>query len=326
MKCPKCGNEQPDIFSQCQKCRYIFRKISVAEASRPLTDPVATQNNYPPPPETRPISLISGSAVLLVLFSAALWWLYTPEGSSVPEGSFINTRHRFAITPPSGWITLSPENYDEMFRLYGTKFQENLRQGLTQRKIENGFMKILPEGEFSPSVNIVVVQGEMPPLDGDQKEEAAKAISGEFAKTFDAYTLDEKELVEIDELTSLRLVSKASVKFLIAESKPIYKETIPGWRTVTGHTPAEWKTYNLKFIQTLVPGKKKGFIITCTAEANQFAQYKSAFEHMIDSFHVIERPPRFGPIMMGGIQSGLIGGIIFLLYYFATGILRLLRR
>lgn len=325
MKCPKCGNEQPDIFSQCQKCRHIFRRISVAEASRPLTDPVTTQNNYPPP-ETRPIGLISASAVLLVLFSAALWWLYTPEGLPVPEGSFINARHHFAITLPSGWITLSPENYDEMFKLYGTKFQENLRQGLTQRKIENGFMKISPEGEFSPSVNIVVVQSELPPLDEDQKEEAAKAISGEFAKTFDAYTLEEKELVEIDELRSLRLVSKASVKFLIAESKPIYQQTLPDRQTVTGHTPAEWKTYDLKFIQVLVPGKKKGFILTCTAEATQFPQYRSAFNNMIDSFRVIERPPRFGSIVMGGIQSGLIGGIAYLLYYFVTGIVRLLRR
>ncbi len=175
MTCPKCGNEQPDIFSQCQKCRYIFPRQS-SNSSTDANSPVSF-----PVPESKPSpSAFFGALAVLIALSAALWWLHTPEGLPLPEDPYTNEKHHFAMSVPNGWMVLTPDNYQEMFQKLGDKLPKSLQDGLSQRRIEAGFIKLLQEPDFSPSMNVVVMETEMPELDESQMEEASRVLSAQF--------------------------------------------------------------------------------------------------------------------------------------------------
>ena len=299
MTCPKCGHEQPDVFSQCQKCRYIFP---------------GTQRNAAPINDATPSSLISissgpsipaflGAIVGVMLLGAALWWLWTPDGLPLPENPYVNEKHHFAMAAPSGWVTLNPDNYQEMFEKLGNRLPKSLQDGLSNRRIEVGFVKLLEELNFSPNINVVVMQTEVPELDEKQLGEGAQALTSEYKRVLDSYKLEKSELVTVDELTSAQFSSRGELKLKVAEAQKSVKQWPSGWKTYKEEVPAQWRTFDMKISQTLVPGKKRAYIITCTAEARQHQEYKRAFGDIIDSFRVLERPARFGPIVMGGLQG-----------------------
>jgi hypothetical protein len=79
-------------------------------------------------------------------------------------------------------------------------------------------------------------------------------------------------------------------------------------------------------VQTLIPGRNRAYIITCTALDSQYPEYRRPFNRAIESFRVLERPPRFGSIVMGGIQGGLIGALGYLLYYIVSAVIALVKR
>ena len=322
MTCPKCGHEQPDVFSQCQKCRHIFPTRQAIISKKTITDPAA-----PVPMSNRPsLTAFFGALAGVIVLGSALWWLHSPQGLPVPDSAYVNEKHHFAMSVPPDWMVLTADNYREMFERLGNRFHKSMQEGLSQRRIEVGFLKLLQEADFSPNINVVVMETEIPELDEKQKEEATQALTAQFSRMLDSYKLERSELITVDELTSLQFSSRAGMKFKVAKSEAIYKETIPGWRTTVGETPEEWKTYDLKLIQTLVPGKKRAYIITCTAEISQYPEYRRAFDDAIEAFRVLQRPPRFGSIVMGGMQGGMIGALGYLFYYIVTALIAFIKR
>jgi hypothetical protein len=322
MTCPKCGNEQPDVFSQCQKCRFIFPAQPANTTSAFSLTPASLTDAGARPS----IPALLGALLGLLVISAALWWLWSPEGLPLPEGAYVNGDHHFAMSVPQGWMILTKDNYQEMFQKLGDRFPKSMQDGLLQRRIEVGFLKLLQESEFSPNINIVVMQSEIPALDEKQKDEATKAITAEFSRVMESYKLESSELTTVDELTSLQYSGRASMKFKIAEAQKTFTEAPNGWRTYTGETPEQWKTYDLKMVQTLVPGKNRAYIITFTSEAAQYPEYRRAFESSIESFRVLQRPARFGPIVNAGIQGGLVAMFGYLLFFVFRALVALVKR
>jgi len=316
--CPRCGQEQPDAFSQCLKCRHIFSPANVPPLSYPTASSAGSGNPS--------LLALAGSLVAALALAGALWWLNTTEGTTVLAGSYTNDEHHFAVLTPSRWTTLTPENYQELFEKLGSRFPPQLQQGLAQRRIAVGFMDILEQEDFSPSINIVVVLGDVPDLDESQKREATETLSAEFARMLDNYKMEESEFTAVDGITGLRFVSTGSMRIQTVESQPIYKETIAGWRTVTGHTPAEWKDFQMRFVQTLVPGKGRAYIITASSLESQYAQYRPQFENALRSFRVLERPPRFGSFFNRVLQFGFAGALVYLLFFAGSAVLVLLKR
>jgi hypothetical protein len=320
MTCPKCGNEQPDVFSQCQKCRYIFPRQS-ANSSTNVNSPVSL-----PSAESKPsLSAFFGALASLIVLFAALWWLHAPEGLPLPDDPYMNEKHHFAMSVPNGWIILTPDNYQEMFQKLGDKLPKSLQEGLSERRIEAGFIKLLQEPDFSPSMNVVVMDTEVPELDESQMEEASRVLSAQFKRVLDSYKLEKTELITVDELTSMHFSSRAGLTLKVTDSKPSYVQTLPSGRTRTVGKPEHWRTFDLQMTQTLVPGKKRAYIITCTAEAQQYEEYKRTFEKSIDSFRVLQRPARFGPIVMGALQGGLVASMAYLLYFVIMSIIAFIK-
>jgi len=318
MKCPKCGHEQADVFSQCQQCRYIFIPADRSAKGE------GTQISLAPSPAPRgpSITALLGAIALAILLGTLLWWLWSPEGLPLPDNAYVNQKHHFAMASPPGWIALSQDNYHDMMQQLGNRLPKSLQDGLSSRRIEVGFIKILDEPNFSPSVNVVVMQTEMPELDEKALQEGSEALSEEYKKVLNSFKMESAELVTVDELTSARFNSRGELKLNVA---PVAAQE-PGPATFVDPSTAQWRTFDLRIIQTLVPGKRRAYIVTCTSEAQQSKEYKRAFDDVVDSFRVLERPSRFGPVVMGGIQGGLITALAYLLYFIVTALAALIRR
>jgi hypothetical protein len=318
MVCPKCGNEQPDVFSQCQKCRYIFPQTQ--QSTRRITSRSGSSG------DPRRWSIILGASVGAALLALALWWLHSPEGLPVVEGSYLNDTYHFAMVAPSDWITLTADNYNELFEKLGDRFPRMLQEGLSNKNIKVGFMKILDGGDFFPSANVVVIETTMPELDEEQLAEGSKVISEGFRRMLDNYKLERSELVTVDELSSAQFTSRGSLQLKVPSTQPEYKERSASGRTIQRSAPDEWKEFDLQFVQTLVPGKKRAYIITCTSLVEQYPEYRRKFEQIVDSFRVIERPSRFGPITMGALNGGLAAALGYLLIAIVMNIVSMFRK
>jgi hypothetical protein len=267
-----------------------------------------------------------GAVLGVVALIAGFWWLVTPEGLPVPDESYVNEKNQFAMTAPPQWITLTTENYREALQKLGNRFPKNLQSSLDQHRIEVGFLNPLQNADFSPNINVVIIQSDIPELDESQMEEGTKALVEVFSRMLDSYTLEKSELLSVDDLSSLHFTSRAALKLNVAPESPEDSEIPPEGRPFVNSTPAQWKTFELKLTQTLVPGKKRGYIITCTAEASQFSEYRRIFESAIESFRVLERPSRFGPIVVGALQGGLTAAVLPLVYFIITWLVGYFKR
>lgn len=317
MVCPKCGNEQPDVFSQCQKCRFIFPPSPANRPKRVTRTATGSASGA----FAHPAVVILGAFSVSVLLVLALWWLNSPEGLPPVDGSYENSANRFSMLAPSGWTVLTSENYRELFDKLGDRFPKMLRESFAARTTEVGFMKILEDADFSPSVNVVIMKTEIPELDQEQLEEGAKMLSEGFRKMLDNYKMERSELVTVDELTSAQFTHRGSLKLRVENPSPAGTS-----RYSRGSGSSEWKSFDLQFVQTLIPGKGRGYIVTSSALVDQYPEYKRSFERILDSFRVLQRPSRFGGITMGALNGGLASALAYLLFSVLMQIIGLFRK
>ncbi|MCX6557385.1 MAG: hypothetical protein NTW95_08170, partial [Candidatus Aminicenantes bacterium] len=69
---------------------------------------------------------------------------------------------------------------------------------------------------------------------------------------------------------------------------------------------------SLRYRQVFVPGKKRAYILTFTALRDEDDDAAVGFQSVLDSFRVLKRPPRFGPVLNGALIGGLIAALFFL--------------
>ena len=313
--CPKCGVRQP-AGESCTACGIIYAKYDPSRNNIPE----APLQQSVKEPGTGPLE-IGVIALLVVVIAAALWWLNFPQSKALPDGAIVNQKSHFAYAAPADWLTITPQNYDKVMAELKDHFPPELRGMMSNR--HPGFVASHlknPEGAdgFSPNFNIIVVDTKgknFPALTESEKEKATKVISAELSRQLKGYKLLESNLVEVDGITSLQLVGQAELSLITKPAQPIHSENRFGWKTFQGYTPEERKTYNLKVIQTMVPGKGRGYIISTTFEAADGSQGDDLNRTVVDSFRVLERPPRFGSIMMGGLNGGLLAAGGYLLWF-----------
>ena len=313
--CPKCGVRQPEAIS-CAACGIIYAKYDPARNGTPET-------SLPSPvkqPGTGPVE-IGIVALLVVVIVSVLWWLNFPQSKALPDGAIVNQKSHFAYAAPLDWLTITPQNYDKVMAEIKGHFPSDLRALISNR--HPGFVASHlknPEGAdgFSPNFNIIVVDTkgkDFPALTESEKEKATKVISAELSRQLKGYKLLESNLVEVDGITSLQLVGQAELSLITKPAQPIQSISRYGWKTFQGYTPEERKSFNLKVIQTMVPGKGRGYIISSTFEAADGSQGDELNRKVLDSFRVLERPPRFSSIMMGALNGGMLAAGGYLLWF-----------
>lgn len=324
MQCPKCRHEQEDGLAECQHCGVIFARIPAPGPGPDMAGHAAEPDDAAPPDpglgEKKPASL-AAIGVALALIVGALWWLNFPSGLPRTKATHVNQEKGFALTPPADWLMLTASNYQDILKPYQDHFPKELRRFMSAANFEISFIRI-PEkiGDFTPSLNVIAMplKSALPPLTAGEKDKAVGVVSGEMSRLLDTYQLSSSRITEVDKLKSLEISSTASVKVIVTPSTPIYSESGAfGFRHVTGHTREVARTFEFRTLQTLVPGKRWAYIISCSFENADFQNTESICKAVVNSFRVKDRPPRFGSIAMGTLNGGLIGAGLYLLYILA---------
>jgi hypothetical protein len=324
MNCPQCGNEQSDGWLSCQKCHIIFSRWQQSSADGPGPQP-GSEPSAPSPAAEAPQAPRTGRMyenqppggalyteqaqaasvrrstawpvylALILPLLAGLWLLFNPIGRKVAPGSYRDKQNHFAIRVPEGWLTLSRDNYDSIIREYGHRLPANLTQAMSGKGVAVSFFSLGQPGDFSPSFNVLIVNRQPPPIDQKSKLEAAKAIAGGFSTLLPDYQQESVNVIKVDKLRSLEIVSTASL--------PIRSSELGGG----------FSSLPLRFRQVLVPGKGMAYILTFTDTQDAGEDSARSFAEALDSFRVLKRPPYFRPVVNDGMIGGLIGAIFFLL-------------
>lgn len=315
--CPKCGVRQP-AGDSCLACGIVYAKY---DPERIVAAPSAATL---PPTVQESGTGAAGLwvvALLVVVIAATLWWLNFPRSNALPEGAVINEQHHFAYAAPPGWLTITPQNYDKVMAEVQGHFPAELRGIISNR--HPGFVAShlkTPDGtsEFSPNFNIIVVDTkgkDFPVLNESEKEKATSAITEEIARRIRGYRVVESSIIDVDGIKSLQITGEAELSIITKPAQPIQTVSKFGWKTFHGYTPEERKTFQMKVIQTVIPGKKRGYVVSSTFEAGDGSQGGEINRTALESFRVLERPPRFGSIMMGALNGGLLAAGGCLLWF-----------
>jgi hypothetical protein len=233
--------------------------------------------------------------VLILPFAVALYLLLNPRGRAVEPGSYHDSRNFFAIHAPKDWLTLTKENFDVIIRQYGAQLSAKLAQAMNRNDLAVSFIRLSQTGDFSPSMNVVLVKKAPPPINEKSKQEAAKAIAGGFVEKFPDYQQESVKIIEVDNLRSLEIVSTASLSLQSSSGEGV-------------------TTLALRSRQVLVPGKNRAYILTFTARKYGGEDAEAEFMGALESFRVLKRPPRFSPVLNGALIGGLIAAMFFLFH------------
>ncbi len=317
MECPACGHTQPDGLAECQRCQIVFAKWRPRDSY-----PVPSRPLPPPPAHPKVDPIVLGCAAGILLCGLALWWVLVPRSNPVVPGSYVSQQHRFALYPPPDWVLLTRENMAAIMEEYGASFPKALRPLLQQNKnMAAAFFQIGgAAGQFAPSANVVVIEGTIPPIDDDAREEAARELAKVYEPVLEDYRQESVEIIETDGLTAIEIVSVGTLEFKVADAQYDYVENEWGWRQREKVADEEFARRTLRFRQVLVPGKKRAYVLTFTALDRRWEESANAFQRILDSFRVLQRPARYGPVLHGAVAGGLIGAMLGLLGMMSIGV------
>ncbi|MEK6646480.1 MAG: hypothetical protein AABY84_07390 [Candidatus Firestonebacteria bacterium] len=310
MKCPGCGFEQEDKTLECQRCQLIFSKWEERQVKKQLAEDVKSissttsiTSTTESEPTKKPKPLL-GIIVLLLLVGFGVWVFVKWKGLPIPEGAYRDDKNNFAIScPSSGWIIMNSENFTSMIQQYKDQIPQNLMNLISQSKAAVHLIKI-SESMQGGQINVVVSKSGTPKFNEKNKDEVVKYITSSFTLesggVFQDYNVDSSEIIEVDKLKSLKIIANAKMQFTI--SQPIY--TTNSWGMTT-FTPGSYETYELKFIQTIVPGVDKFYVITCMSDQNLFNDLNTVFNDTVNSFRVTKRSVPFFGWVFGGKIFGI---------------------
>lgn len=327
MKCPKCGHAQADGLPECERCGVIFAKIpprvappvSIIETASGGGEVDTGLADLEVPKRPSPITML---AVLAVLVVGALYLVNKPTGGTAAGATQVNAEKGYAYTAPSGWLALTPQNFDELMKPYHDRFPADLRKFIDKARFDVSHFRIPDkEDDFAPSINLMAIdlKGQrMPELTDSEKAKATEVISAQMKTVLPTYRVQNSRVIEVDGIPALELSGAASLRIVEKPSEPILGEPGPtGNVAILGKTEEVVREIELKSVQTFVPAKRYGLLLTCNFLLADPHDTQSTCRQVVNSFRVTARPARFDVITLGAINGGLVGALAFLLFAIA---------
>jgi hypothetical protein len=326
MKCPKCSHVQADGLPECGRCGVIFAKIPPSAPSVTVIENTSGGGEVDTgladlEAPKRPSS-IAVLAVLAALVVAALYLVNKPTGRSAAGATQVNAEKGYAYTAPADWLALTPKNFDELMKPYRDRFRADLRTYIDKARFDVSHFRIPDkEGEFAPSINLIAIdlKGQrMPELTDSEKAKATEVISAQMKTVLPTYRVQNSRVIEVDGIQALELSGTASLRVVEKPSEPILGEPGPtGNVAILGKTEEVAREIELKSVQTFVPARRYGLLLTCNFLLADPHDTQSTCRQVVNSFRVTARPARFDVITLGAINGGLVGALAFLLFAIA---------
>lgn len=327
MKCPKCGHAQADGLPECTRCGVIFAKIpsrvtAPTNVIEPASDGGEINADLTGIDTPKPAASIAMLSVFAVIVMSALYLVNRPTGGSAAGATQVNVEKGYAYTPPAEWLSLTPQNYEQLIQPFQDRFPADLRQFIVKARFDVSHIRIPDkEGDFAPSINLIAIdlKGQrVPELTESEKAKATEVISAQMKSILPTYRVQNSRVIEVDGIPALELSGTASLRLVERPSEAIYGEPGAfGTRAYLGRTEEVTREIELKSVQTFVPARRYGLLLTCNFLLADPQDTQSTCRQVVNSFRVTARPARFDTITLGAINGGLIGVLGFLLFAIA---------
>ena len=230
-----------------------------------------------------------GTLVALLVVTVLVAWgakaVFSPvRGLAVPEGAYRDPVNGFALVPPGKWVSITPDNFSELLRQYGSVIPANIRELVQNGKYAAYFMDVGSGRSAGDSLNVVVHNQQLPRLSEEDRRELEKLFTEQARNYLQDFKVNRSELTRIDNLRAMRIDSEGVMQL-----------------------PAAHIRVNLKMSQIYVPGDGRTFIVTCGAESREVD-----CDQVFASFRVLKRPSVMGGkgFLSGALRGGLIGAAI----------------
>jgi hypothetical protein len=264
--------------------KAVFKPIAAPVQPVAFAQHLEAKQSAPAPKS----SAIVGAVLLAILLLGALRWLHVQPIGPITGAHFAMADKGFAVIPPVGWSRITRALVDEGRKL-GHAVPAEVEQVLFDKTIAVAFTRGF-EATFPPSFNVVVTNDKFPTINNAARQEAVKQLEEMFQKVLKTYHVVNSAIIVVDRIKSLE---------------------ISGMSTL----PMNGLDTQVRTHQILVPGKNAGFFLTFTSLEADFDELRAISRRTLQSFVVMDRPPRFKPMFQTAILSGLVGALLSLLVY-----------
>jgi hypothetical protein len=305
--CPNCKAPLPEGAADCAACGIVIAKFLKKQAAPASPTAGAPAGSEPSPSSEKGGSggLIAAAAIIAGL-GAGGWFMYPGKGMPVTDTMQKSKGHAFAASAPAGFKADWTER----------------TTGIVAAQFANTTVASL-QGTFTEGYapNMAIVSMPFPPVKvtPGNKDKLAETRFAGIRASVDTWTPEAVQIVKVDKLESLR-VEGGGPKHVKRDIPPVtmngpaaiaymkqktgqqdgvffLKKVIDMGRV--GPTPdayiveegrTEEADYELLSGGVLVPGRNRQYLLSYVCDRNQRTACVAAFDELVGSFRVLERP------------------------------------
>lgn len=219
--------------------------------------------------------------------------------------------HGFAIQPPADWIVLTSQNMDALLGQMRDRLPEALQQVLRSGGVALACAKLEVGARMVPVLDVVVLPGQPPPFDEKAREQVTREAETQLRAVLPDYALETTGWAELDAMRTIRMRGRATLRIKIKEAVTTRRyDPLFGRSQKVVLEPAEFEETSLTFVQYLIRGAGRGYVLSFIAPTERFSEYEGEFSVIAASFRVLKHAPRFGNVLDGTLRGAAIGGLL----------------
>lgn len=151
------------------------------------------------------------------------------------------------------------------------RLPEALQQVLRSGGVALACAKLEVGARMVPVLNVVVLPGQPPPFDEKAREQVTREAETQLRAVLPDYALEATGWSELDAMRTIRMKGRASIKIKTKEAVTTRRyDPFSGRSRTVVLEPAEFDEASLTFVQYLIRGAGKGYVLSFIAPTNRF--------------------------------------------------------